>query len=164
MTTRAFLGILVATGLAACASTGAGLSPGVSTEAQVRQAMGHPAAEFRHGDGSRTLAYPQGPMGTQTYMAELASDGRVLEVRAALNEENFQRISPGMAREEVLRLIGPPGDSMYFPGLRQDSWEWRFIDAWGYLAVFSVNLDANGNVASKFTRRIERERNPFGIF
>lgn len=159
-----FFAVVATCVVAGCASTGAGLSPGNSTEMEVLQAMGRPAAEFRDGDGSRTLAYPQGPMGTQTYMVEIAPDGRLRQVRAALNEDHFGRIAPGMRREELLRLIGPPGDSMYFPGLRQDSWEWRFVDTWGYLAVFSVNFDAAGRVVSKFTRRIERERNPFGIF
>ena len=160
---RTFL-CLVASIIAGCASTGAGLEPGVSSEAQVLEAMGRPAGEFRNADGSRTLAYPHGPMGTQTYMAEIGPDGRVRAIRQALNDDTFQRISAGMTRDDVLRLIGPPGDSMYFPGLRQDSWEWRFVDTWGYPAVFSVNLDANGVVVSKFTRRIERERNSFGIF
>ena len=148
---------------AGCATFGPGIAPGDS-EAQLRAVMGRPAAEFTHGDGSRTLAYPHGPMGTQTYMADIGPDGRVRAIRAALDDETFQRIAPGMAREDVLRLIGPPGDSMYFPGLRQDSWEWRFVDTWGYPAVFSVNFDAQGIVVSKFTRRIERERNAFGIF
>lgn len=159
---RAPISLLFAACLAGCAA-GPGLVPGASTEAEVRAALGRPAAEFPHDDGSRTLAYPYGPMGTQTYMADIGPDGRVRAIRQALNDETFQRISAGMSREEVLRLIGPPGETMRFPRLRQEAWEWRFVDTWGYEALFSVNFDDRGIAVSKFTRRIERERGPFGF-
>lgn len=147
---------------AGCASyDGHSLRPGVSTEAEVRGVMGPPAAEFPNPDGSRSLAYPRGPLGTQTYMADVGPDGRVLGVRAALNDDTFHQIRPGMTRDEVLRLIGPPGDVMSFARLEQVSWEYRFVDTWGYRAYFSVNFDANWVVVSKFTRRVERDRGRF---
>src|SRR5689334_1049164 len=100
---------------AGCASySGAGLRPGVATEAEVRAAMGRPALEFAREDGGRTLAYPRGPLGTQTYMADLRPDGRLAAIRPVLQDETFWRIQPGMTREEILHLIGPPGDTMAF--------------------------------------------------
>lgn len=147
---------------AGCASyDGNALRPGVSTEAQVRGLMGQPAAEFASGDGSRRLAYPHGPMGTQTYMADVGPDGRVQGVRQVLNDDTFHQVRTGMTRDDILRLIGPPGDTMAFARLRQTSWEWRYVDTWGYRAIFSVNFDESGVVVSKFSQRLERDRGLF---
>ena len=147
---------------AACATyDGHSLRPGVSTEADVLGLMGRPAVAYVNADGTRRLAYPRGPLGTQTYMVELGPDGRVRDVRNALTDETFHQIRAGMTRDEVLSLIGPPGETMHFARLDQESWEYRFQDTWGYRAIFSVNFDRNGLVVSKFTRRIERERGFF---
>ena len=154
--------LLVALLAAGCASyDGNTLKAGVSTEAEVRGVMGQPAAEFAAGDGSRRLAYPRGPMGTQTFMADVGPDGRVTSVRQVLNDDTFHQIRAGMTRDEILRLIGPPGDTMAFQRLRQTSWEWRYVDVWGYHAIFSVNFDENSVVVSKFTRRLERDKGMF---
>jgi hypothetical protein len=128
------------------------------SEADLRAKMGAPRGDYANADGSRTLAYPTGPLGTDTYMAEVAPGGQVRSVRNALNDETFQRINPGMTRDEVLRLIGPPRDSAKFAALGQDSWEYYFQDTWGYRALFFVNFDANGIVVSKFTRRLDYDR------
>jgi hypothetical protein len=129
-------------------------------EGELRGALGPPAGEYANADGSRTLAYPQGYYSGQTFLADVDRSGTVRGVRQALVEENFQRIEAGMTRDEVLRLIGPPVDSMAYPNRREISWEYRFMDTWGYRALFYVNLDERGVVVSKFTRRIENERLP----
>ena len=156
--------LLVAAALlgASCAAyDGHSLRPGISTEADVLGLMGPPAVAYRNADGSRRLAYPRGPLGTQTYMVELGPDGLVRDVRNALTDDTFHQIRPGMTRDEVLSLIGPPGETMHFARLDQESWEYRFVDTWGYRAIFSVNFDRSGLVVSKFSRRIERERGFF---
>ena len=77
----------------------------------------------------------------------------------ALGEDTFNRIQPGMTKDEVLRLIGPPGETMHFARTNTNAWDYRFIDQWGYPAIFSVILDgAGGKVVSKFTQRIERDK------
>jgi len=145
--------------LAGCASySGTGLKPGVATEGAVRAAMGHPAVEFTREDGGRTLAYPRGPLGTQTYMADLGRDGRLLAIRPVLGDETFWRIQPGMTREDILHLIGPPGETMAFGLSDTDSWDYRYMDNWGYLAIFSVTFNREGIVVGKFTRRIDRDK------
>jgi hypothetical protein len=128
------------------------------SEGELRSALGAPAGEYANADGSRTLAYPQGYYSGQTFLAEVDRSGTVRSVRQALSEDSFQRIDPGVTRDEVLRLIGPPVDTMAFPAKREISWEYRFTDAWGYRAVFYVNFDERGVVVSKFTRRIENDR------
>ena len=145
--------------LAACVSyNGAGLQPGVATEAQVRGAMGAPAAEFANADGSRELAYPRGPLGTQTFMADLGGDGRLQRIRQVLNDDVFNRVQPGIGREDVMRLIGPPGQRMAFPLSGNDAWDYRYVDSWGYIAVFSVTFNHDGIVVSKISQRVERDR------
>lgn len=152
--------LLLAVLLAGCAGYGA-VRPGVSTEAELRGSMGAPAAEFAHGDGSRTLAYPYGPLGTQTYMADLAPNGVVRAVRPVLNDDTFQSIQPGMTQEQVLRMIGPPGETMGFSRQRHVAWDYRYVDTWGYRAIFSVTFDRNGIVVSKISQRIERDKGFF---
>ena len=69
--TRLFLVLL----LAGCASyEGRGLRPGVSSEAEVRGLMGPPAIELAGDEGGKRLAYPRGPLGTQTFMGRASSD------------------------------------------------------------------------------------------
>ena len=36
------------------------------------------------------------------------------------------------------------------------AWDWRYVDTWGYTAIFSVTFDAQDRVVSKITQRIER--------
>jgi hypothetical protein len=155
MKTIPFLAIALCLG--GCAAyDGHTLRAGAS-EAEVRSVMGAPAVEYSDPDGSKVLAYPRGPMGSHTYMARVSKDGTLEGVRQALTDGTFNRIRPGeTTREDILRLIGPPGETMFFKRLNQDSWGYRYKDDWGYLAIFSVNFDANGVVASKFSRRIDR--------
>jgi hypothetical protein len=142
--------------LGGCASySGSNLQPGVSTQADAVRSMGPPAMEFANADGSRQLAYPRGPLGLETFMVDVDANGVVRDVRQVLTDGTFNRIQPGWTRDQVLRLIGPPGETMEFPRMDQVSWEWRFTDTWRYIALFSVNFDRNGIVVSKFTRRIE---------
>lgn len=152
--------LLACTALAAgCASySGYNLRPGVATEAQVRAAMGPPAVEFANADGSRRLAYPRGPYGTQTFMADVGADGILQALRPVLDDDNFHRIQPGMRRKEVLRLIGPPRETMAFARTRHVAWDYFYMDTWGYHAIFSVTFDADGVVVSKISQRLERER------
>ncbi len=143
--------------LAACASyQGYGLKPGVATDAEVRKAMGPPAVQFANPDGSRDLAYPRGPLGTQTFMVHVGADGKLRAIEQVLDDDHFFHIQPGMTKDEVLHRIGPPGETMGFSRSGNFAWDYRFTDTWGYLAIFSVTFDRDGVVVSKFTHRIER--------
>jgi outer membrane protein assembly factor BamE (lipoprotein component of BamABCDE complex) len=151
--------LLLAVTLASCASyDGRGLRPGASTEAQLRQVMGEPAMEFTNPDGSRELAYPRGPLGHQTFMAHVSRDGIVQAIDPVLSDDVFNAIRPGMTQEEVLRLIGPPRETMSFARSATVAWDYKYQDTWGYPAIFSVIFDRNGRVVSKTTQRLERDR------
>ena len=81
-----------------------------------------------------------------------------LDRYAILNDDMLREIRPGQTREEVERLIGPPVRTMHFARLDHTAWDYRYVDTWGYPAVFSVTFDARGLVVSKISQRIERER------
>ena len=153
MSSRIFL--LAAAFLASCASVGS-IAPG-TPEADVRARMGAPALELPAPDGTRQLAYPTAPFGTQTFMAYLDRQGRLTHVEQVLDDVRFQQIRPGMTREELLRWIGPPYQTGRFPNLRQTAWDYRFRDTWGYVAILSVMLDDEGIVVGRTTQRIERD-------
>jgi hypothetical protein len=137
----------------ACAT---GPQPGATAE-EVVNAMGRPAVELRDPDGTRHLAYPSGPFGLQTHMARIGSDGRLRAVEQVLDDSRFNAIVPGMTSDELLRLIGPPWQRVYFANLRQTAWDYRYRDSWGYVAILSVMVDQSGRVASRISQRIERD-------
>jgi hypothetical protein len=140
--------------LAACASYGGrGLRPGASTEAEVRATMGEPAMQLSNPDGSRQLAYPRGPLGLQTFMVHVGSDGILRSVEPVLSDVTFNAIRPGVTQEQVLRMIGPPRDTMTFARLGHVAWDYKYYDTWGESAIFSVTFDREGRVVSKISRR-----------
>jgi hypothetical protein len=160
MTMPRYSSLLAAAFLAVgCASyDGRGLTPGVSTDADVRALMGTPAVEFAESDGSYRLMYPRGPLGPRTYVVSVGADRKLRSVNQVLTDETFYRIQPGQTRDDVLRLIGPPGETMAFPLSGNYAWDYRYQDTWGYLAIFSVTFDRGGTVVSKITQRIERDK------
>ncbi len=148
--------MFLALALAACASyDGRTLPPGAS-EAEVRGLMGAPALEVPLEGGGKRLAYPKGPLGVETFMADLAPDGRLVQVRNVLNDGTFDSMRAGITEQDVLRMIGPPNRSMNFPMSNTHAWEYRYMDTWGYISEFSVTFDANGVMVSKLKRRLER--------
>ena len=157
---RNVLLLAAATALAGCASYGgSSIVPGGSTESEVRATMGAPALTFDEGGGKR-LVYPRGPLGLETYMADIGPDGRVVSVANVLKDETFYHVLAGMTKDEILRLIGPPGETMAFPRSQTHAWDYRYMDTWGYRAIFSVTFNAQDVVVSKFTQRIERDKGP----
>jgi hypothetical protein len=145
--------VLASLGVLAACATPASFTG--RSEAELTSSLGPPSGEYRNPDGSRTLAYSTGRQGTDAYIAEVTASGQVGVVRSVRNDDTFQRIVPGMRSDAVLRMIGPPNDTMRFPRTNQESWEYQYVDTWGYRAFLYVNLDPNGIVVSKLTRRID---------
>lgn len=142
--------------LAACAPFGM-VRPG-ATEADMRRSMGAPAVEYEAGGGLRQLVFPTGPLGTQTFMVYVRN-GIVERSEQVLTDDTFYRVQSGVTtREELRRMIGPPYRVVRFDNLRQDAWDYRFRDTWGYLADFSAMIDERGVVAGKVITRFEQSR------
>jgi outer membrane protein assembly factor BamE (lipoprotein component of BamABCDE complex) len=66
----------------------------------------------------------------------------------------FLRVKQGMSQDETLRLLGQPFQTMRFPLSGQTSWDYRYYDAWGYLALFSVNFGPEGAVVGTMSQRL----------
>ncbi len=149
--------LLVTLALAGCASYGGyGLQPGTATTDQVQQVMGKTALEFDNPGGGRDLIFPRGPLGTQTFIAHMDASGRLVNIEQVLNEEHFYRIQAGMTRDEVLRMIGPPGETTNFgPRTGNVAYTYRFMDGWGYTSDFSVTFGPDWIVRSKIAIRID---------
>ncbi|HEX4333450.1 MAG TPA: hypothetical protein VH040_15020 [Usitatibacter sp.] len=153
---KASYAVAILSAAAGCASyDGRTLQPGAS-EAEVKGLMGAPAIEVPRGEGGTRLAYPKGPLGTQTFMADLGPDHRLISVRNVLTDGVFDRLQAGITEKDVLAAIGPPNRTMAFSLSHTHAWEYRYLDAWGYLSEFSTTFNADGVMVSKLKRRIER--------
>ena len=140
----------------ACASySGYGLHPGSSTADDVVRTMGKPAAEFDEPGGGRELFFPRGPLGTETFVAHVDASGVLRGIEQVLDDDHFRAIHEGQARDQVLRMIGPAGDTMRFNNGTY-AWIWRFKDTWGYLSDLNVTFDRNDIVVAKIAIRVER--------
>jgi hypothetical protein len=71
----------------------------------------------------------------------------------ARSDELFAAIDRGMSEEEVLRVAGPPDNTMSFPLSKHKSWGYFYFDTWGYYIEFSVTFK-DGRAVSKLSRRV----------
>jgi outer membrane protein assembly factor BamE (lipoprotein component of BamABCDE complex) len=104
----------------------AGLTPGVSTEADVRNQMGRPETERVYPDGAKRLEYPRGPAGVHTFMVDIGSDGRLKAISQVLTAANFAKIHVGMSEDEVRALLGKPTEIAVFPLKPETVWSWHW--------------------------------------
>ena len=72
----------------------------------------------------------------------------------ARNDALFARIHPGMTKEEVRQVAGPPDEVMPFALSHTDSWGYHYWDGFGYYVLWSATCAPDGRVASTFARRL----------
>lgn len=139
--------LLVASLLAACdVKNISELEEGVSTEADVRERFGAPEAVWDGEDGAQIYEYNRQPAGHVNYMITIGSDGRMAALRQVLTERNFARVVPGMAMEEVRRLLGKPMKITTYDLKRETHYDWRYLDGVNqsdskvFTAVFDTDL------------------------
>ena len=124
-----------------------GLTPGVTTEAQVRDQMGQPETERLHKDGSKRLEYPRGPQGTTTYMVDIDTQGKLVAVTQVLTAQNFAKVRIGMTEDEVRQLLGKPGGVAVYRLKPETVWSWKWEEGGAAGdAFFNVHFDASGVV------------------
>jgi outer membrane protein assembly factor BamE (lipoprotein component of BamABCDE complex) len=136
-------------GLAACDQQRiAQLEEGVATEADVRAQFGEPAAIYDEPDGSRVFDYPRQPEGRANYMITIGADGKMSALRQVLKPADFAKVTPGLDKAQVRRLIGPPAKTQKFE-LKPDEehWDWRWLDN-QQPKTFTVTFDRDGKVLS----------------
>jgi hypothetical protein len=129
MPTRRPPAALAALALAACAAGPWSPSavPAGAPREEVLRIMGPPTAVYTMPDGHERLEYNRMPAGRQTFMIDLDAGGRMARWENVLDEQHFAAIRPGMSREDVLRLIGPPSFTSRYsrpePGI---TWNYGF--------------------------------------
>ncbi|MGZ9030981.1 MAG: hypothetical protein ACXW2G_06385 [Burkholderiaceae bacterium] len=122
------------------------LKVGESTEQDVVRLFGVPTA-VRSLPSGKGLVYPLGPEGAHTLLLRIGADGRYQGRENLLTRDNFGRITPGMAGEQVTALLGPPGRREPYALKQQTAWEWRFLDG-NDTRLFVVMFDSSGRVVS----------------
>lgn len=131
------------------------LKPGVTTAQEVRRIMGPPTMEWSDADGTRTWEYARTPGGIVNYMIDFGADQVLREVRQVLTDENFARVSPGMSRDEIRRLLGQPANEMAFPLKKEIVWDWKIIGVANTPAYFNVHFNEDGRVLRTSTNTVD---------
>jgi len=130
------------------------LTKGLSTESEVRMAMGQPDTVWEEEDGARTLEYPKGPEGARTWMIDIGKDGKLKDYRQVLTEENFSRITAGMSKDAVRRMLGKPRTIVQFKLKNEEVWDWRYLQPTQVPRLFNVHFDID---SGKVTRTSSSE-------
>ncbi|CAG0930932.1 MAG: hypothetical protein EFKGCFLK_00246 [Rhodocyclaceae bacterium] len=133
---------------AGCANLGTGgFAPGTTTEADVRAKLGEPGMSWTEPDGGRLLEYSGQPNGTFCHMILIGPDGRLREIRQAFTEANFRRVVPGLARDQVRRLLGRPEETLRFH-LKPDEevWTWRIDETTEKYDYFNAYFGSDGRL------------------
>ena len=138
------------------------LEEGVATEADVRQQFGDPVTVTEKADGSKIMEYPRQPEGSTNYLITIGADGKMSALRQLLSPANFAKVQPGLAKDEVRRMLGKPAKTQRF-ALKPDEeiWDWRFIEA-GVPKVFSVTFGGDARVMSTAVGNDPRETHTGG--
>lgn len=121
------------------------LEEGVSTEADVRARFGAPENVW-DAPGGRVFEYNRQPQGQKNYMITIGPDGRMAALRQVLTPENFARVQPGMAMEDLRKLLGKPAKVTPYALKRETEWEWRWVQPPNSSMVFSATLNDDQRV------------------
>jgi outer membrane protein assembly factor BamE (lipoprotein component of BamABCDE complex) len=125
------------------------LTPGVTTEAEIRNQMGEPDSTRTFTDGSKRLEYPRGPAGTTTYMVDIDAAGKFVAVTQALTAANIAKIRPGMTMDEVRRILGKPTTIAEYPLKKERVWSWHWLeDGVNRDAMFNAHFGPDGIVTT----------------
>ena len=149
---RALLVFAALLGVGCASFDGRGLTPGQSTAADVEKVMGAPA-DKRQVAGETWYYYPRQPYGRVTFVARVASDGRLIAVEQRLTDQNVAKIIPNTTRAEQVRdLLGPPWQVEHFARQDRNVWTWhmsRFGDP-GIPVSLNVQMSPDGVVRGVF--------------
>lgn len=122
------------------------LEEGVSTESDVRREFGEPDATYTDADGSRTLEFARQPEGRTNYMITIGADGKMSALRQVLKPADFSKVTAGLDKSQVRRLLGRPAKVTPIELKKEEVWDWFWQDGQA-MKVFSATFDANGVVS-----------------
>ncbi len=136
-------------GLIACDSQRISeLEEGVATEADVLARFGEPEKVWDAPGGGKTLEYSRQPAGHKNYMITIGTDGKMSALRQVLSRENFAKVQPGMAMEDVRKMLGRPMKITPYELKKEIHYDWRWMDGVNtadskiFTVVFNADLRA----------------------
>ncbi|MEB0013140.1 outer membrane protein assembly factor BamE [Glaciimonas sp. Gout2] len=127
--------------LAGCAVP---VNPG-DPETQVISRLGKPTATYQDGN-ERLLEYDQGAFGQETHMARISPDGRLISYTQVLTLEQFAKIKVGQSKNDVLRLVGHPLDTIFYSRVKLEGWNYGFKESGVWNSLMTVYFDEAGIV------------------
>ncbi|SFC17556.1 hypothetical protein [Massilia yuzhufengensis] len=114
--------------------------------AVVQHKMGMPTAVYRDG-ADELLEYATGPMGQQTFMAHIGTDGRLTRYEQVLTSEKFATVKIDTAtKDEVLRTFGRPAEMSRVAMRDYEVWSYRYKEAGVWNSMMHVHFDQQGIV------------------
>lgn len=149
--------------LAGCATYQVADMPAGSTTEQVAARAGKPTDTWRDGS-TEVWEYATGPAGRMTYLARF-DDGRLTSTRQVLTEETFQKVVPGVTRQQVHHMLGRPVGVLKVPRKGEEVWSWRYLEDLRGMA-FNVHFDEAKGVVRETSRSVDtpEQRIPFWIY
>lgn len=132
--------------------------PGTTTSAEVEKRMGAPATQYSNADGSVTWEYNRQPQGVHTHMLTFGSNQILLRVEQVLTDGNYAKITNGLDKAQVQRILGKPGKTSTFPMKGEEVWDWRVegspaSDEWHFYVHFSVDSGLVVNTTKMMLQR-----------
>ena len=137
--------ILLISLLSGCASYGPTNRMIGSSKDDVVSVLGKPSTELPTPDG-QLLIYSKGPFGKETFFIYLNHDGIVQRWTQVLDEKNFERIVPGMTRNQVIEIIGESKDRFGLARGRGYVWNYRYLNPFCFW--FQIEFAADDTVRS----------------
>ncbi len=122
------------------------LEEGVATEADVRARFGEPENVWNAPGGGHILEYNRQPAGQKNYQITIGVDGKMSLLRQLLTPENFAKVRPGMAMEDLRKMLGKPARRTPYALKRETEWEWRWLQPPNSPMVFTAVLDSDQRV------------------
>jgi len=111
--------------LAGCVGPRA-MVPGQSTIVEMRARVGTPTDIRFDRNGDEHWEYATGPMGYETHLVRIGTDGKVKEVTQILTEDQMLKLVPGtMTKADARNLLGRPSDQTFTAS--GTVWSWRFM-------------------------------------
>ena len=126
------------------------LEEGVSTEQDVRARFGEPEQVWQEADGSRTLEYNRQPAGRRNYMITIGTDGKMSALRQVLAPHSLERVQPGMAQQQVRRMLGKPAKQVTYELKQETEWDWNWGDGTRDM-IFTVVFGPDGVVRKAYS-------------
>ena len=126
------------------------LEEGVATEAQVRERFGEPEQVWPEADGARTFEYNRQPAGRRNYMITIGTDGKMSALRQVLAPHSLERVQPGMAQQQVRRMLGKPAKQVTYELKQETEWDWNWGDGTRDM-IFTVVFGPDGVVRKAYS-------------